>query len=110
MEAKVLTRHQRRARRLQRLTARREARLVARMAGLDHRVSGESGALVVHTYSLSWHRAKSPNTTAPPPGQEWDRSGPARAVGVHKGDSPSPAIHQQRANQVAETATADTTE
>lgn len=80
MEVKPMTRYQRRAQRLRRLTAAREVRPVARMAGLDYRVSGESGGLVAHTHSLSWHRAKSPNITAPPPGQVWDRSGPARVV------------------------------
>ncbi len=81
MEDKPTSRHQRRARRLQRLTGGREARLVAQMAGLDYRVSGESGALVVHTNSLSWHRAKSPNITVPPPGRGWDKSGCVRVLG-----------------------------
>ena len=110
MEAKPITRHQRRARRLQRLTASREAYLIARMAGLDYRVSSESGALVVHTHSLSWHRAKSPNITVPPPGRRWDGSGPVRVVGVHEVDPHHPVIHRKRGSQVAETATADTTE
>ncbi len=81
MEVKPPTRHQRRAWRLRELAAAKEARKIARMAGLDYRVSGESGALVVHTNSLSWHRAKSPNITVPPPGRGWDGSGPVRVVG-----------------------------
>ncbi len=110
MEGKPITRYQRRAQRLQRFAAAREARLVARMAGLDYRSSGESGALVVHTHSLSWHRAKSPNITAPPPGKEWGRSGPIKIVQVHEVDPSNPGSHEQKGNQLAETATADTTE
>ena len=52
MDVKPTSRRQRRAWRLQKLAAAREARKIARMAGLDFRVSGESGALVVHTHSL----------------------------------------------------------
>ena len=108
-EVRSITRHQRRAWRLQRLAADREARLAARMAGLDYRVSGESGALVVHTHSLSWHRAKSPNITIPPPGRDWDRSGPVRWIGVDEANAPKQGIHLQRGKQVAETATVETT-
>ena len=75
-----ITRHQRRALRRQRLAAAKEAGRAALQAGLDYRVSGESGALTVHTHSLSWHRAKSPNITIPPPGRGWDGSGTVRMV------------------------------
>ncbi len=47
---------------------------------MDYRVSGESGALVVHSHSLSYHRAKTPNITIPPAGRGWDKSGRARVV------------------------------
>ncbi len=36
------------------------------MAGLDYRVSVESGSLTVHTHSLSWRRVRSLNITVPP--------------------------------------------
>ena len=75
MNALFVTRWERRALRRQRFAEDREARQVARLAGLDYRVSGESGALVVHTHSLSWHRSKSPNITVPPSGRSWGRSG-----------------------------------
>ncbi len=86
-EVRSITRHQRRAWRRQRLAAAREARRAALQAGLDFRVSGESGALIVHTHSLSWHRAKNPNITTPPPGRGWDGSGPVRMVVVDETNS-----------------------
>ena len=61
-----------------------EAHLAGWLGPLDYRVSGESGALTVHTHSMSWHRAKSPNITIPLSGQGWDRSGPVRVVGSTK--------------------------
>ena len=78
MKVHPTSRHQRRARRLQKLTAAREAHRAALLAGLDYRVSGENGTLVAHTHSLSWHRTKSPNITVPPSGRPWDRSGPVK--------------------------------
>ncbi len=74
-EVRSITRHQRRARR------------AALRAGLAYRVSGETGALVVHTHSLSWHRDKSPNITIPPPGRGWGASGPVRVVGVDEANA-----------------------
>ncbi len=108
MEVKPTTRRQRRAWRLHKLAAAREARLVARRAGLDYRVSGESGALVVHTHSLSWHRARSPNVTAPPPGRGWDGSGPAHMVGADEVNVPKQGTNPQRGKRVPETATEET--
>lgn len=110
MEIKPTTRRQRRAWRLQKLAAAREARIIARMAGLDYRVSGESGAIVVHTHSLSWHRSKSPNITVPPLGREWDGSGPVRAVGKPEDRMAQPVNRQQRGKQDTEKATLETTE
>ena len=75
-----VSRKQRRAMRLQRQVSNRDAYWAAIRAGLDFRVSGESGALVVHSHSLSYHRAKSPNITIPPAGRGWDKSGRARVV------------------------------
>ena len=108
--ATIITRHQRRARRLQSLTAGRGAHRAALQTGLGYRVSGESGALVVHTHSLSWHRAKTPNITVPPAGRGWDRSSRVRVVGVDQANAPKQGIQHQRDKQVAETSTVETTE
>jgi len=88
MEVTVMNRRDRRACRLQNLVSDRQARLAARLAHLDYRVSGESGALRVYTHSLSWHRAKCPNASLPPPGRACDRSGPVQLVEV---DAPTPS-------------------
>jgi hypothetical protein len=91
MEVTVMTRRDRRACRLQNLVSDRQARLAAQLAHLDYRGSSESGALRVYTHSVSWHRAKSPNASTPPPGRGWDRSGPARVVRVDAPNSTGPA-------------------
>ena len=91
MKVEVTTRRQRRLKRLQRLVSAREARLAAQMASLDYRVSGESGALVVHSHSLTWHRSKSPNITVPPSGRAWDRSGPVFVKNAEEADAPNKA-------------------
>ena len=78
------------------------------MAGLDYRVSGESGALVVHTHSLSWHRAKSPNITIPPPDRGWDRSAPVRPTGKLGGRKAREVDGQPRDKQVSEKAPLET--
>ena len=63
MSELTVTRQERRALRLRGVVADREAHRAALTAGLDYRVSGESGALVVHSHSITWHRAKTPNIT-----------------------------------------------
>ena len=78
-----MTRRERRADRQREFVADKEARLaarLARLARLDYKVSGESGALRVHTHSLTWHLAKRPNGAAPPPGRGWDRTGPTNTI------------------------------
>ena len=80
MSELTVTRQERRALRLQRVVSDWEAHRAALQAGLDYRVSGESGALVVRGRSITWHRAKSPNITIPPAGRGWDKSGRARVV------------------------------
>ena len=76
----AMTRRERRAERQQRFVTDREAGQVARLAGLDYKVTSESGALRAPTHSLSWHLARRPNGAAPPSGRGWDRSGPAYAI------------------------------
>ena len=80
MSELTVTRQERRALRLQWVIADREAHRAALQAGLDYRVSGESGALVVLGHNITWHRAKTPNITIPPAGRGWDKSGRARVV------------------------------
>ena len=80
MSELTVTRQERRALRLLRVVGDREAHRAALRAGLDYRVSGESGALVVRGHSITWHRAKTPNITIPPAGRGWDKSGRARVV------------------------------
>ena len=80
METTSLTRHQRRVWRLKRLAVAKEARLVARMARLDFKVSGETGALRVTSHAVTQHLAKRPNSSTPPPGRGWDRSGRVKVV------------------------------
>lgn len=83
------TRQERRARRQQGLVAIWEAREVARLAGLDYKVSSESGALRMLTHSLTWHVGSRKNSHAPPSGRGWDRSGSAYLVGLTTPDSQS---------------------
>ncbi len=80
MNTQDVSRQQRRAKRLQGVVSNRDAYRAAMRAGLDFRVSGETGALVVHSHSISYHRAKNPNITIPPAGRGWDKSGRARVV------------------------------
>ncbi len=103
MKTQHVSRQQRRAMRLQSLVGDREAHRAAIRAGLDYRTSGESGALVVHTHSLSWHRAKCPNITTPPSGREWDRSGHARVVEGPRVSFTMPVIQDQSGKQVGAT-------
>lgn len=110
MKVNLTSRRQRRARRLQKLTSAREAHRAAMQAGLDYRVSGQGGTLVARTHSLSWHRAKSSNITVPPKGRGWDRSGTVRVVVGDRTSASHQDIHYQRAQQVAETPKAETTE
>ena len=94
----IVTRHQRRALRLLRLVGAKEAHRAAMRAGLDFRVSGESGALVILSHSLNWHRAKSPNITIPPAGRGWDKSGPARVVKGPQASDSTQGIQDQSGN------------
>ncbi len=110
MEAIRLTRQERRASRLKRLVTSRDAHRAALEAGLDYRVSGESGAIVIHTHTLTWHRAKSPNITVPPPGRGWDRSGRARKVEAPQGSVAEPPAQHLDGRHIAGTNTIYTTE
>ena len=73
-------RGQRRAKRRRSFLAAKDARLAARLARVDYKVAGESGALSPPQKSRLWHRNGRLNGHAPPPGRAWDRAGPARVV------------------------------
>ena len=95
MNTQDVSRQQRRAKRLQGVVSNRDAYRAAMRAGLDFRVSGETGALVVHSHSLSYHRAKTPNITIPPAGRGWDKSGRARVVQEAQVNVTAPVIQDQ---------------
>ena len=90
-----LTRHERRARRQTRFVTAREAQLAARLARLDYKTSGESGALKPPTKGKTWHKGGRLNGHRPPPGQDWDRSGPAYVVEASGKRFARPIIHHQ---------------
>ena len=87
---KPMTRRQRRAVRHRRYEAARDVRLAVRLdygaplpgwlRPLDYRVGGETGALKVRSKVRTWHLGGRANGHTPPPGQGWDRSGPAHMV------------------------------
>ena len=85
-----MTRRERRAERQLRFVTTREARLAARLARLDYKVSGETGALRVPSKARTWYQGNRKSAHRPPPGQGWSRSGQVYVVGV---DEPVP--HRQ---------------
>ena len=96
-----VTRRERRARRLQRFVTAKEARLAARLARLDYKTSGESGALKPPTKGRTWHKGNRLNGHRPPPGQDWDRSGPTYVVEAHGERFARPVIHHHWRRLVA---------
>ena len=77
-----MTRRERRAERQLGFVTARQARLAARLARLDYKVSGETGAMRVPTKARTWHQGNRKNAHAPPPGQGWDRSSPVYMAGA----------------------------
>ena len=91
-----MTRQERRARRQQRFVTAKEARLAAQLARLDYKVSGESGAMKVPTKGRTWCQGNRINGQVPPPGREWERSGPTYVVeSAELGRLPKPIIHHR---------------
>ena len=90
-----MPRSERRARRQRWLVTTREARLAARLARLDYKVSGETGAMKVPTRVRTWYQGNRINAHVPPPGQRWDRSGTTYVVGVHEVRFAQPVIHHE---------------
>lgn len=88
-----MTRQERRAQRQRRFVTDKEARLAARLARLDYRTTGESGALKVPSKGRTWHMGGRLNGHRPPPGQPWDRSGPTYVVETEsQGRLPEPVL------------------
>ena len=75
-----ITRRQRRARRHYGHLSAKDGRIAARLARLDYKIAGESGALTPPSKTRVWHLNGRLNGHAPPPGRGWDRAGPARTV------------------------------
>ncbi len=110
MDTATLTRRERRAVRQRGFVTAREARLAARLAHLDYKVSGETGAMRVPSRMRTWHLGGRPNAHRPPPGQGWDRSGPTYVVEADGlGRLPQPIIHNRWRRLTAEQMTHSTT-
>ena len=90
-----MTRHERRAIRQLRFVTAKEARLAARLARLDYKVSGETGAMKVPSKATTWYQGNRLNGHAPPPGRGWDRSGSTYVAGILEVRFAKPIIHHQ---------------
>ncbi len=72
----------------------RQARLAARLARLDYKTSGETGALKLRSKAVIRASDSRKNAYAPPPGREWSRSGPTYVTETGElGRLPKPVIH-----------------
>ena len=102
-----MTRQERRTGRQRWLVTAREARLAARLARLDYKVSGETGAMRVPTKTRTWYRGNRKSAHAPPPGQGWDRSGRARLVDTGPPARPSKSLIDHPPRSIANGSAAD---
>ena len=94
-ETMVMTRRERRTERQLRFVTTREARLAARLARLDYKVSGETGALKVPTKARTWYQGNRRSAHRPPPGEGWSRSGLTYVVGIDEVRFAEPIIQHQ---------------
>ena len=78
------------------------ARSAARLAHLDYKVSGETGALKVPSKVRTWNLRGRANGHRPPPGQGWDRSDPTYVVGIQEVELARPIIHHRWRRLMAE--------
>ena len=103
------TRRERRAHRRRWLVTTREARL-ARLARLDYKVSGETGAMRVPTKARTWYQGNRKNAHRPPPGRGWSRSGPTYVVPANQQERVAKQTiqHQRRRQQAEQPATSPT--
>ena len=109
-QPEITTRRGRRAVRQRRFVAAREAALAARLAKLDYKVSGETGAMKVPTKARTWYLGGRLNAHRPPPGRAWDRSGATYVVGVDGVRFDEPINHHRWRRLMANKATPTTTE
>ncbi len=80
MTITTITIHERRARRLRKLVTVQQAKFAARLAKLDYKTSGESGALKLRGKVVIRESDSRKNGYAPPPGKKWSRSGPTYVI------------------------------
>ena len=78
--APPMTRRQRRAKRQRGHLSAKDGRIAARLARLDYKIPGESGALQVPSRVRTWHLRNRANGHRPPAGRAWDRAGPVRVL------------------------------
>ena len=98
-----MTRRERRARRHRGFVTAKEARLAARLARLDYKTSGETGALRVPSKARTWHMGNRKNAHRPPPGKTWDRSGPTYVTATELGPLAEPVPHHRWRSLMADT-------
>ena len=91
----TLTRKERRAIRNLRFVTTRQAREAARLARLDYKVSGPTGALRVPTKARTRYQGNRKSAHRPPPGQGWSRSGPTYVVGLDETRFAEPVPHRR---------------
>lgn len=75
---------------------------------LDYKVSGETGALKVPSKVRTWHLGGRANGHRPPPGQGWERSGPAYMVAAAWTRLPEPVLNHWWRRMRADQTTANT--
>ena len=105
-----LTRRERRTIRQRRFVTAREAALAARLARLDYKVSGETGALRPPTKGRTWHKGGRLNAHAPPTGQAWERSSATYVAGIDEVTFTKPIIHHRWRRLMDRNVTDDTTQ
>ena len=84
-----MTRRERRALRRGRAVTVREARLAARLARLDYKTSGETGALRLPTRVGKWPHGTQPR----PPGARRNGASPVRVIAAEEAEAASAGAH-----------------
>ncbi len=94
-----MTRHERRVLRRRMFISAKEASLASRLARLDYKTSGETGALKLRSKVIMGQGNGRKNGYAPPPGRQWSRSGPTYVTETEElGLLPKPVLlHRWRA-------------
>ena len=94
-----MTRQERRTLRQRKLLTVKQAKQASRLARLDYKTSGETGALKLRSKAVIRASGSRKNAYAPPPDRDWSRTGPAYVVETDQlGRLPKPVIdHRWRA-------------